>query len=117
MSDQGVLAVPAYAGCCRAPELPRLLTAADAPFARAFLLQANSVSQQALGNVRTVYAFNGQERTVKTYASMLDHPMKARRDAACEHGWLSYTKAARMMWLLAKWLETDTAPQSCPVAE
>lgn len=39
-------------------------------------LQANSVAQQALGNIRTVYAFNGEQRTVESYSSTLDHPMK-----------------------------------------
>eukprot|EP00887_Chlorella_sp_A99_P002677 scaffold6.g2677.t1 len=38
--------------------------------------KANSVAQQALGNIRTVYAFNGEERTVAAYEAVLEHPCK-----------------------------------------
>ncbi len=38
--------------------------------------EANSIAQQALANVRTVYAFNGADRTVEAYAASLDTPMK-----------------------------------------
>ena len=38
--------------------------------------KANSVAQQALGNIRTVYAFNGEDRTVQTYDDVLDAPTK-----------------------------------------
>ena len=37
---------------------------------------ANAIAQQALGNIRTVYAFNGEERTVEHYISSLDTPVK-----------------------------------------
>jgi ATP-binding cassette subfamily B (MDR/TAP) protein 1 len=37
---------------------------------------ANSIAQQALANVRTVYAFNGAERMVEAYSACLDTPMK-----------------------------------------
>ena len=40
------------------------------------LAEANSIAQQALANVRTVYAFNGADRTVEAYAASLDTPMK-----------------------------------------
>lgn len=45
--------------------------------------QANTVAQQALSNIRTVYAFNGEERTVQAYGGMLDHPMKAGGGGRC----------------------------------
>jgi len=38
--------------------------------------EVNSIAQQALANVRTVYAFNGTERTLETYAASLDKPMQ-----------------------------------------
>ena len=37
---------------------------------------ANSVAQQALGNIRTVYAFNGDRKTVETYDACLEEPMR-----------------------------------------
>jgi len=37
---------------------------------------ANSIAQQALGNIRTVYAFNGEERTLEAYSKSLDEPVK-----------------------------------------
>ena len=37
---------------------------------------ANSIAQQALGNIRTVYAFNGTERTLAAYAASLDEPVR-----------------------------------------
>ena len=51
--------------------------------------EANSIAQQALANVRTVYAFNGGERTVEAYAACLDMPMKV---------------GARAVSMLASWL-------------
>lgn len=50
---------------------------------RSLSAEANSIAQQALANVRTVYAFNGAERTVEAYAACLDTPMKVSvRDAS-----------------------------------
>ena len=37
---------------------------------------ANSIAQQALGNIRTVYAFNGEERTLEAYSASLQPPLK-----------------------------------------
>ena len=37
---------------------------------------ANSLAQQALSNVRTVYAFNGQERSVNAFDESLEKPMR-----------------------------------------
>jgi ATP-binding cassette subfamily B (MDR/TAP) protein 1 len=39
--------------------------------------EANTISQQALGNVRTVAAFNGGDRVVRSYSAALDWPLKA----------------------------------------
>ncbi|KAL4457545.1 hypothetical protein ABPG75_012410 [Micractinium tetrahymenae] len=36
---------------------------------------ANSIAQQALGNIRTVYAFNGEQRTLDAYSGALDEPV------------------------------------------
>ncbi len=46
--------------------------------------EANSIAQQALANVRTVYAFNGTERTLETYAASLDKPMQVGERRAVE---------------------------------
>ena len=45
---------------------------------------ANSIAQQALGNIRTVYAFNGAERTLAAYAASLDEPVKVCACCACQ---------------------------------
>lgn len=42
---------------------------------------ANSIAAQALGNIRTVYAFNGEQRTLDAYAAQLDGPVKVSRQA------------------------------------
>lgn len=38
--------------------------------------KANSQAQQALSNVRTVYAFNGQEKTLEAYRAALEMPTR-----------------------------------------
>ncbi len=37
---------------------------------------ANSISTQALANVRTVYAFNAEQEVLDSYGSKLDYPVK-----------------------------------------
>ena len=37
---------------------------------------ANSLAQQALGNIRTVYAYNGEDKALQTYEDSLERPMK-----------------------------------------
>lgn len=38
--------------------------------------QAGSIAQQALASIRTVYAFNGEQRTLDAYAASLDEPVR-----------------------------------------
>ena len=45
--------------------------------ASAAYANANTISQQALGNIRTVAAFNREERVVQDYSASLDYPLKA----------------------------------------
>jgi ATP-binding cassette, subfamily B (MDR/TAP), member 1 len=52
-----------------------LVTRLSSAMNRAYA-DANSLAQQALANVRTVYAFNGEERTVNEYDHALDAPLK-----------------------------------------
>ena len=63
-------------GACL-PSPPQMLTAVTLllplPLQPA---EANSIAQQALGNIRTVYAFNGDQRTVAAYDAKLDDPVK-----------------------------------------
>ncbi len=42
------------------------------------LADANSIAQQALANIRTVYSFNGEERTSQAYAESLQDPLRVR---------------------------------------
>lgn len=37
---------------------------------------ANTIAQQALSNVRTVYSFNAEERTVNAYSGCLEQPLE-----------------------------------------
>ena len=37
---------------------------------------ANSIAQQALANIRTVYSFNGEERTSQAYSDSLQDPLR-----------------------------------------
>lgn len=39
--------------------------------------KANTISQQALGNIRTVAAFNHEDQVVREYSAALDWPLKA----------------------------------------
>ena len=55
-----------------------------APTTPPSLAEANSIAQEALGNIRTVYAFNGEERMAETYAASLDGPVKVRWHGGCE---------------------------------
>ena len=43
---------------------------------------ANSIAQQALGSVRTVYAFNAEQRTVEAYNEALRDPVRVRQGVA-----------------------------------
>ena len=38
--------------------------------------EANSIAQQALASIRTVYAFNGEQRTLDAYSASLEQPVK-----------------------------------------
>ena len=40
------------------------------------LADANSIAQQALANIRTVYSFNGEERTSQAYSDSLQDPLR-----------------------------------------
>jgi len=51
-----------------------LVTRLSSALNRAYA-DANSLAQQALANVRTVYAFNGEERTVNDYNHALEAPL------------------------------------------
>ena len=51
-----------------------LVTRLSSAMNRAYA-DANSLAQQALANVRTVYAFNGEERTVNDYDHALEAPL------------------------------------------
>ncbi|KAG7669217.1 hypothetical protein Ndes2526B_g05515 [Nannochloris sp. 'desiccata'] len=51
-----------------------LVTRLSSAMNRAYA-DANSLAQQALANVRTVYAFNGEERTVNDYNHALEAPL------------------------------------------
>jgi ATP-binding cassette subfamily B (MDR/TAP) protein 1 len=52
-----------------------LVTRLSSAMNRAYA-DANSLAQQALANVRTVYAFNGEERTVNEYDHALHAPLQ-----------------------------------------
>jgi ATP-binding cassette subfamily B (MDR/TAP) protein 1 len=52
-----------------------LVTRLSSAMNRAYA-DANSLAQQALSNVRTVYAFNGEERTVNEYDQALSAPLQ-----------------------------------------
>lgn len=66
---------PTYA-CAPPLTLPRC--SAPSPRPAPPPAEAQSIASQALGNIRTVYAFNGEERTLETYAAALDEPVKVR---------------------------------------
>lgn len=55
------------------PAAPLWPSAPHLPRVRA---DANSIAQQALGNIRTVYAFNGEQRTLEAYSAALEQPVK-----------------------------------------
>jgi ATP-binding cassette subfamily B (MDR/TAP) protein 1 len=63
--------------------ISRLITKYTSAINRAYA-DANSIAQHALSNIRTVYAFNGEARTIAQYEEALEEPVKVCVAYACE---------------------------------
>jgi hypothetical protein len=66
-----------------------------------FPAQAGSVVQQSLSQIRTVAAYNGQDRAVKEYDERLDEPVKVSASSWRQLAWCgNCLEAAYMVWQL-----------------
>ena len=96
------------------------MTKATALINRAYA-DANSIAQQALGSVRTVYAFNAEGRTVEAYNEALQDPVRVRGCVCvcecvciCVGGCAARTGIRGRGWLQACW---HCRPGSSPACQ